>query len=243
MKSGTQVLFHFSCFVVAMVIVAVSTVSLNGCSTEARYKTLTFFFTGVPVPGSELTEADKSIQFRLDDSRSRKNRRRVFFQEPKFYLHGPFAAGECEKCHSRESARQFRIGGANTRKTSARAKKRFGPRLAYPLEKLCVTCHVEKSDPFARSLNLTMHEPVATGMCVKCHDPHKAVRPFMLKGKDTTDLCATACHAEDGFRKTEIHREEKGKDCLECHNPHVGKTAQLLRSDFDEWQQFDGNGK
>lgn len=243
MKSGTQVLFHFSGFVVAIVIIAVSIVNINGCSTEARYKTLTFFFTGVPEPWFELAEGDVSIQLLVDDVRARKKRRRVFFQDPKFYLHGPFAAGECEKCHSGESARQFRIGSANTRKTSARSRKRFGPRLAYPLEKLCVTCHSEKSDPFARSLNLIMHEPVAAGMCVKCHDPHKAVRPYMLLRKDTTDLCATACHAEDEFQKTEVHRKEKEKDCLVCHNPHVGKTAQLLRSDFDEWQQFDGDDK
>ncbi|MCK5092927.1 MAG: hypothetical protein KAR30_10415, partial [Gammaproteobacteria bacterium] len=32
----------------------------------------------------------------------------------------------------------------------------------------------------------------------------------------------------------------KEEDCLDCHNAHVGKTAQLLRSEFDEWSQFDG---
>jgi len=62
----------------------------------------------------------------------------------------------------------------------------------------------------------------------------------MLKGKDSVDLCTTACHAKGEFQKTKAHSKEKEKDCLECHNPHVGKSAQLLRSDYDEWQQFDG---
>lgn len=213
----------------------VSVMSISGCSTQARHEVLTFFFTGVPDPFSESAESGETKEVK-----AKKKKRRMLLQEPQFYIHGPYAAGECEKCHSTRSARQFRIGNVKAKEQNAFKRKRFGPRLAYPPEKLCVICHVNKSDTFARSLNLTAHEPAATGMCVKCHDPHKAARPYMLLGKNSVELCTVACHGNDGFQERGTHKKTQGKDCLECHNPHVGKTAQLLRSDFDEWKQFDG---
>lgn len=231
-------LFHFVCFV-SVVLIAVSAVSIGGCSQEKRYEVLTFFFTGVPEPGSELDEAHKAA---LGEKgvKAKKKKRRLFFQEPKYFIHGPYASRECGKCHADDSARSFQFGGAKTTKTSKSTRKRYGPRLAYPLKKLCVVCHSEKSEHFAKSLQLSMHEPVATGQCVKCHDPHKAKRQYMLQGKNSIDLCARACHTKDNFMDTVVHRKDRKKDCLECHNPHVGKTAQLLRADYDEWQQFDG---
>jgi len=159
MKSGARIIFHFICIAITTAIIAVSAVGISGCSPETKHEVLTFFFTGVPDPFAELAESDETIAVK-----AKKKKRHVFFQEPKFYVHGPYAAGECEKCHSTKSARQFRIGNVKTEKESISKRKRFGPRLAYPLEKLCVTCHSEKTDPFARSLNLSMHEPVATGM-------------------------------------------------------------------------------
>lgn len=220
-------------------IITLSTASISGCSPESRYKTLTFFFTGVPEPGSELTDEDESAISRTDVADAKKQKRHNFYLEPKFYTHGPFAANQCEKCHTSNTDRQFRITDAKSVIDSTKKRKRFGPRLAYPLEKLCISCHSDKSDLVARSLNLAVHEPVATGMCVKCHDPHKSARQYMLLGKDTSDLCATACHSDGELQNTSLHMKEKNKDCLECHNPHVGMTAQLLRSDYDEWQQYD----
>ena len=235
MKSGMRTTFHFICIAIATAIIAVSAVSISGCSPETKHEVLTFFFTGVPDPFAELVESDEIIGVK-----TKKKKRHVFFQEPRYYIHGPYAAGECGKCHSADSAKQFRIGSGKTTKTSTQKRKRFGPRLAYPLEKLCVTCHTDKSETFARSLQLSVHEPAATGMCVKCHDPHRSARQYMLLGKNSVELCTVACHDKDGFQQRGAHRKNQGKDCLECHNPHVGTTAQLLRSDYDEWQQFDG---
>lgn len=238
-SSQSWILFHFT-DVVAIAVIVVSFIGVSGCAPETRHEVLTFFFTGVPEPGSELAEEDKAIEVRADEARVKRKKRRIFYQEPKFYIHGPFAARECDKCHSADSAKQFQIGGAKATKEFTSKRKRFGPRLAYPLTKLCITCHNDKGDIFASSMKLSIHEPVANGMCVKCHDPHKSARQYMLRGKNSIELCSTTCHAKDNFVKTEVHRKQKDKDCLECHNPHLGKTAQLLRSDFNEWQQFNG---
>lgn len=239
MKLVPQVLSQLSRSVVVIVLFATSVITISACTPEARYKTLTFFFTGVPEYGSNFSEEDRSIQMRADEARARKLRRRHIFQEPKFFIHGPFGAGECDECHANDSTRSFRIGGV-AKAVTTKSKPGFGSRLALPIDKLCVTCHTDKTDPFARSLNMSMHEPVATGMCVKCHHPHKSPRQYMLTGKNSNDMCATACHTDDGFQETPAHTEDKDRDCLECHNPHIGKTAKLLRSDFDEWKQFDG---
>ncbi|MCK4951481.1 MAG: hypothetical protein KAS48_06660 [Gammaproteobacteria bacterium] len=226
--------------IIVIGLLLVAGVGASGCSPADRYKVLTFFFTGVPEPGSELEKDDETGKILAAKVRARK-KRNIFFQEPKFYIHGPYGASECEKCHSADSARQFRVGGGVKKESTTRSKSRkFGPRLAYPLEKLCITCHSEKSDSFAKSLHLSVHEPVATGKCTECHDPHKAARQYMLRGKDSIDLCTKACHSIDELLKTAVHRKNKEEDCLDCHNAHVGKTAQLLRSEFDEWSQFDG---
>jgi predicted CXXCH cytochrome family protein len=231
MKSGMRTTFRFAWFTVVAMMIALSTVYISGCTPKAKHEVLTFFFTGVPDPFAEPDEDDEVVAIKI-----RKKKRQGFFQEPKYFIHGPYAARECGKCHSSELPRQFQFGKAN----KTLRPNRYGPRLAYRPEKLCITCHEDKSDVVARSLGLSVHEPVATGMCVKCHDPHKATRQYMLMGKNTVELCSIACHDNDGFQDRGTHIASKGKDCLECHNPHVGKTEQLLRADYDEWQQFDG---
>ena len=228
---------HSRRVIVIIILVAFAAIGTSGCSPADRYKVLTFFFTGVPEPGSEL-EKDETTGKALAEIAPRKKRRRIFYQEPKFYIHGPYAASECEKCHSSDSAKQFRVGSAKKESSSRSKSRRFGPRLAYPLEQLCITCHSEKSADFAKLLHLSVHEPVAKGKCTECHDPHKSKRQYLLKGDDTIDLCTKACHTSDKLLKAAAHVKNKEDDCLECHNAHVGKTAQLLKSDFDEWSQY-----
>ena len=60
----------------------------------------------------------------------------------------------------------------------------------------------------------------------------------MLLRADNVALC-TQCHdkAELGQR-TPIHVREPKTDCVECHNPHMGKSAMNLKKDYDEWDAY-----
>ncbi len=211
-----------------------------GCSEMVRYKTLTFFFTGVPSPEEKAArekEAGEAGKPAVSVKVARKRKQLAFLQKARFFVHGPFGSGQCERCHATTASKPFRTGKDKVADTAVKRSVNIGPRLAFPLEKLCVTCHSEKSNDVAASKGLWQHGPVAKGWCVTCHSPHKSARQYMLLKNDTIELC-TSCHHKNDLLLTTAHREVPAADCLVCHNPHLGKTAFLLKSEYDEWQEF-----
>lgn len=220
-----------SCSLGAVITVSTLALAVSGCSRlPTKHEVMTVIFTGVPEPGAAPRTQERTLTPSERREALLKERRRLSFKEPELFAHGPFAANQCESCHD--------AGGTKG------AERRIGPKLAYPIEELCLGCHSDKSGDLATSLQLAVHEPVTKGMCVSCHDPHNGKRPYMLRGADSVALCMT-CHAEGkkgGVPTTTNHKSDPKADCLECHNPHIGKTARLLKSDFDEWQQYNGGG-
>ena len=155
----------------------------SGCSIETRHKMLTFFFTGVPAPGEEQVKGEEA-SIPVETALARKRVRREFFQEPPFFTHGPYGAGQCEKCHAVTASKPFRAEAAEAIKAAAVPdRKSIGPRLAVPLKELCLTCHGDKAYTLAQAQGLWMHGPVANGWCVACHSPHRAACQYMLLGR------------------------------------------------------------
>lgn len=210
--------------VLACLLVAV------GCATpEARQEVLTFFFTGVPDP-DEISQTDDLRTLSPAERREamRRARARANFREPTLYAHGPAAADECTVCHKPVSGRE-----SDTR--------RIGPHMVAAINQLCTSCHDDKDRAFAESLSLVAHPVAGDGRCVLCHDPHRSGLEFMLKGDEPSGTCR-GCHAEGkvaGAPGGAVHRTQTASDCIECHNPHFGKTSRLLRADLDEWQLYD----
>lgn len=228
----TQVL---ACLLMAAVVLA------SGCAAETRHKVLTFFFTGVPAPGEEPAKG-KEAEIPAATTQARQRARREFFVEPPFFAHGPYGAGQCEKCHAVTASKPFRTEAAEASKAAAAPERRsIGPRLAVPLRELCTTCHAEKAYLVAQAKGLWMHGPVATGWCVTCHSPHRAMRPYMLLGKNNVELC-TGCHRKPDLLLTAAHQKEPEADCLSCHNPHEGKNSFLLKAQHNEWQVYEEGG-
>jgi predicted CXXCH cytochrome family protein len=128
-----------------------------------------------------------------------------------FWLHGPYAAGECSSCHD--------LSSPDT--------------LTLPVQALCVHCHAEHGAEAAQARGLRLHEPALEGRCTACHHPHLAPRRYMLLAADNQALCAR-CHDRAALLADPAHMEAPGEDCLACHNAHVGTTPALLTSDFDE---------
>lgn len=214
----------------------------GGCSTEARYRMLTFFFTGVPAPGEEQATPKEAGKPAGAAPAGRRTRRELV-QEPAFFVHGPYGAAQCDKCHAVTASKPFRTEAAGAIKPEGAdpARKSIGPRLAAPLKELCLTCHSNKAPAVAQAQGLWMHGPVATGWCVACHSPHRAARQYMLLGKNNVDLC-TGCHRKPDLLRTAAHQKEPEADCLACHNPHLGRSASLLRAEHDEWRAYGKGG-
>lgn len=209
----------------------------SGCSPDARYKVLTFFFTGVPEPGQQEQQAVSGKQVAATTIKKKKRKRAI--QVSKHFTHGPFGAGQCELCHAVTASKPFRTAQQKTASATARpSKKNIGPRLAYPVDQICLTCHAEKKSSLAETRGLWMHGPVANGYCVVCHSPHKSKRRFMLLRKDNIELC-TGCHQMDDLLLTSAHSNATDLSCITCHNPHMGITAFLLKTGHDEWQDFE----
>lgn len=223
-------------------ILIMAGLALNSCSPETRYEVLTFFFTGVPPPGEDEkpVEAAQASAGGLAAARERqakfKEARMVHLRRPLAWIHGPFAANECSKCHALGASKKFTAAFGDSGVGAIGGG--VGPRLVMPIEELCISCHSEKGTETADKRGLRLHAPVASGFCVGCHSPHQSQRQFMLLAADNVGLCAQ-CHDATELRdRSARHRKEgdggKIADCLECHNPHEGRTAMILRSEHDE---------
>jgi predicted CXXCH cytochrome family protein len=121
------------------------------CDEVEHYKTLTFFFDGVPPLGQEgLQEELINSNFQVSTQTPPKQL---------WYVHEP--QKDCTLCHGkRKQQRGFSLQ----------------VRLTAPVPKLCYGCHADftLSAPF-------VHGPVAVGQCLFCHNPHKSKIEHLLK--------------------------------------------------------------
>ena len=152
------------------------------------------------------------------------------------------------------------------------ADKTTGNNLHAALQKGCAGCHTIELRADATYINLKLagaagcfachpqaafhypHFPYASGMCVRCHDPHSSSSPKLLRAR-VNDLCL-ACHlrsaeaAESRYMPTIALTDNNtlghpyaqhpvsGKmdpltgaelSCVSCHAPHGGSKMHLLR--------------
>ena len=99
----------------------------------------------------------------------------------------------------------------------------------------CAKCHgrgemdqVEAKDGFIE--HHEQYEDLFQGKhmalkCVDCHDPHTGVVQLYQDGLATTRTQCENCHFKEAkYQNNEIHRA-LDLDCIECHMPHIIKTA------------------
>ena len=224
--------------VVVCLLLLVFGAGITACSQNSRYQVLTVFFTGVPDPNAVAEEKRALASQNGDQAPAVRQRRQPEIQTP-FFVHGPFGAGQCELCHATTASKPFRSGMEEISEAATATTQSIGPRLAFPLEELCVTCHSEKSAEVAKANGLWQHGPVANGWCTTCHSPHKAARQYNLLEDNNVELC-TQCHSQEDLLITEEHRKEPSTNCITCHNPHVGENSYLLKAEYDEWSGMSG---
>jgi len=210
-----------------------------GCSSTARYKVLSFFFDGVPPPGSE-SEAGASGNDRTGRRTPKGGIRSVeqalALGKLKTFPHQPFDQYRCTACHDLERGNQL---------------------VLTPEEGLCARCH-----PGVATRPRFVHGPVAAGACLECHHPHESKIPGILLD-DPTRLCLRCHDAEDlsvgdhhrleamiaaasaepeptaepqaappsddtDSRKKSQATVERGS-CIDCHDPHGGDNRMFVK--------------
>ena len=207
-----------------VLILAVLTTFISGCSKETKHKVLTFFFTGVPP-----VEEENKDELEKDTLAKEPNQAPVVVT---VYTHPVTAANLCNECH--QTTANFTLFGRGTRSASFQKGAMSPGPLVMDRTELCVTCHKDKSASEALTSGLWLHPTSAKGECHTCHDPHQSTHKYILL-EEPAELCIP-CHKE-----TEMMAKVKDKeahqlpsDCLSCHNPHLGKDKLLLTKDYKE---------
>lgn len=151
---------------------------LCSCEPMTRYKTLSFFFDGVPNPEEEALQAQNA-------QNAKAGRRKGKPAAATYKMHGPYAARLCSACHQR---------GTNV--------------LVLPIDRLCFNCHLLQFDkkyvhgPVAAGGCKLCHDPHGSSFpyllvsesrsfCFKCHSEKDIAKNKAHNG--VTAQC-TVCH-------------------------------------------------
>jgi predicted CXXCH cytochrome family protein len=123
------------------------------------------------------------------------------------YVHPLVKKGDCTGCHvPHTSSHKGLLIAATT--------------------KLCYNCHQDVLPEKRRSA----HDAVVEGKCTICHASHGSGNRYILK-KAGSELCFD-CHQAVSAELSKVrfkHRSlDKGKGCLNCHNPHASARSSFL---------------
>ena len=76
-----------------------------------------------------------------------------------------------------------------------------------------------------------IHEPIKSGLCTDCHNPHVARYPALLSQKEK-EFCYK-CHKDTASKRDEniVHQPFLEGQCLFCHDPHSSALKGLIKSE------------
>ncbi len=145
------------------------------CSVKKNYKTLSFFFDGVPKPGTG--EEQKTGQREPGPAAPGKPGAIKPVSQVKIVSsHPAYTQRKCRDCH-------------NTQSISFLKEKK---------DRFCYTCHKQENYTGAY-----LHGPVAVGACLACHLPHESRYERLLKS-NVPQICID-CHTTWDKRDVKAH--------------------------------------
>ncbi len=197
----------------------IGSVVLIGCSEQTRHKVLSFFFDGVPAPGTdpgeepitgewgELLSPDSPEYQRIKAERQARQVAQAgapgAATAAALASHVPYRDRNCAGCHRPEL-------------------------VGLPIEAdatLCSTCHADHTHfpPGA-----WVHGPTALGKCGLCHEPHESAYAHLLT-EPMPKLCLD-CHVDPKLLEQPYHRAAAAGQalCTRCHDPHMAANRLLL---------------
>ena len=195
MKGGRKEAFALAAILGGILLTA-------GCASDTRHQWLTFFFDGVPAPGSQTNAVAAAAAAETTPAVEAKP---VAPPPDTSSTHPPFRDQQCAQCHQSSTG--------------------MGLRLQPP--QLCWSCH---KDFLAEQK--VKHQPVESGDCASCHDPHRSGNKNLLLKKGN-EVCLT-CH-DDPLAAGKIkHQAVESGSCLDCHAPHASNFKGLLKKSVKE---------
>ena len=191
--------------VVTAIVLLACSMTLISCKTpEERYRVLSFFFDGVPMPPSMRPVIP--LEDMIDDSGNVVRRGKKKEKEDITYYHTPYTtkSGCYVSCHDKGRG--------------------FGAVLEMTGAEMCFSCHRTYFRPVAGDW---AHAPVLLGDCKNCHEPHQSKNEGLLT-KPQRELCFE-CHDSSMLDNDPFHaRISDEQKCSECHDPHGAGNRQLL---------------
>lgn len=140
------------------------------------------------------------------------------------YAHSPSANWLCTTCHN---------GNTGIDNFKNKGKSKFIA--AEPVYDFCFTCH--KQDYELWESYRFRHEPLDSGRCNQCHNPHSSPNRKFLRKPD--DQICFGCHQDESKDVQELNNSKCSKTdkCITCHNPHVSNKAFYIREDIDKYYE------
>ena len=184
--------------IVASILAAICLLG-GACSEPARYRVLTFFFDGVPVPGQAPAVGYEVVRRELPGSAGGRRAQPSVIN----YTHTPFRKDDCGACHNPTSGQLFSTDREGLcagchRDVPGPARYVHGPVAvsdclfchhphgsAYPgvlvaeATALCLRCHAR-----ADLSEGAHHADIDERSCIDCHHPHAGDDRFFLKHGD-----------------------------------------------------------
>lgn len=204
------------------------------CSTKNTYKTLTFFFDGVPDMEQKITPQDSTSNNVSEDT--------LIAVKMKGSYHEPFAAKQCEKCHKPSNRSQLiesqpslcnnchndfteiyeeshgPVSGGMCTSCHHPHKANLRKLLHKDKLDLCYHCHDSKS-----IINSEIHKDLNIEDCTECHNPHGGNNTYFIE----PNACYK-CHEDFNNKYDFVHGPVNGSHCSKCHTPHSEKKEKLL---------------
>lgn len=216
------------CAAVPTGVILLVAMTILGCSETARYRTLSFFFDGVPVPGEEANESVTDEQVTEQPEETVASWHSMYRERQCFQCHRTdveFSAGIsdstiCRDCH----ASYFPAGGddwphgavttsqCNQCHVSVVHESQYPSLLKDSQPQVCWNCH-NADAVLARAY----HADAQSRACSSCHDPHGAGNPFLLADSRT--------YSRRGASKLQSeHAPWKSHECEKCHDQGLGSA-------------------
>lgn len=172
------------------------------CSQANRFRILSFFFDGVPQPGSQASDVAPADGGGRPDGKPAEEpfQSQQIARAPVQHAHPPYKQGRCGTCHNVEDGQLFKS----------------------PQEGLCSTCH----GPLTRD-PIYLHGPVAANDCLFCHHHHASPYSKILL-REPNETCGQ-CHDPEDLTEGVHHATIERETCIACHDPHGGDNKLFLK--------------
>lgn len=133
------------------------------------------------------------------------------------YAHAPSANWLCTSCHK----------GSEKNVSKYLTKE--------PVNDSCFECHKENKELWRGAKY--RHEPLDSGHCDKCHNPHSGPYSMFIR-KDVNEICL-GCHKNKDMETLQSQNSacagrSYGALCIDCHTPHASNHPFFLKKRFDE---------